>query len=148
MRALLLLLLFTTPPDGGLVGQKLSVPTKLAITRTATTISVSIDEPREQVSVDVTPGLVLGVNSQLVVDAVGSATPRLGRQGLSSGTDFNLGTSIFNRAQDGLPVPGVPYVVQMTLTVFETDRPPEHHWSPQGPRYRVLWTGVVQQRVD
>jgi hypothetical protein len=145
MRALLAsMLLFTAP----VAPQRLSVPTTLAITRTATALSVSIADPREQVTVDVTPGLILGVSSQLVVDAVGTARPRLGREGLSSGTDFNLGTSIFNRAQDGLPVPGVPYVVQMTLTVFETDRPPEHLWSPQGPKYRVLWTGVIQQRVD
>jgi hypothetical protein len=47
-----------------------------------------------------------------------------------------------------MPVPGVPYVVQLTVSVFETDRPPEHHWSPQGPKYRVLWTSVLQQRVD
>lgn len=148
MRALLLLLLLTTPPDGGLAPQRLSVPTKLAINREDSTLSVSIDEAREQVAVDVTPGLVLGVSCQLVVDAVGSSRPRLGRQGLSSGTDFNLGTSIFNRAQDGLPVPGVPYVVQMTLAVFETDRPPGPHWSPQGPKYRVLWTRIIQQRVE
>ena len=148
MRAFLLMLLLTSPPDGGLVRQQISVPTKLAIARTATALSVSVDDARAPVVVDVTPGLILGVSSQLVVDAVGASRPRVGRQGLSSGTDFNLGTSIFNRGQDGLPVPGVPYVVQMTLTVFETDRPPEHHWAPQGPKYRVLWTGEIQQRVD
>ena len=141
-----MLVLCSAPPDAGV--KKLSVPTRLAISRTATTLSISVDDAREEVVIDATPGLILGVQSQLVVDAEGAAKPRVGRTGLSGGTDFNLGTSIFNRAQDGLPVPGAHYVVGLRVSVFETDRPPGHLWSPEGPKYRVLWTRTLEQRVE
>ena len=149
MRALLaLLLLSSAPPDAGLTRQAISVPTRLSIVRSATALRVWVDAPREQVLVDVTPGLVLGVQSQLVVDAEATSKPRVGRAGLSGGTDFNLGTSTFNRSQDGLPVPGAHYVVGLRVSVFETDRPVGHLWSPESPRYRVLWTRTIEQRVE
>lgn len=124
----------------------LSVPTRLAISRTATTLSVAVAEgDRRQVSVDATPGLILGVEHQLVVSTKGM---RAAREGLSSGTDFNLGTSIFNRATDGLPLPGTAHRVEVKLIMFETDRLPEHLWDPHGPKYRVLWTGTLEQRAE
>ena len=109
----------------------LRVPAALTLARSLDTLSVGIDPASlalTQVAVD--PGLALGVETDLVVFAKGEAPPALSRHGLSSATDFNLGESIWNRAQDGLPVPGVKYVAEMRIVVFETDIPPGHAWDP------------------
>ena len=148
MRAWLALMLLSGIPDSGTNRVVLPIPTRLAITRTATTISVAVAEgDRKPLTVQATPGLTLGVEHRLVVRSGGTRTSS---EGLSSGTDFNLGTSILNRATDGMPVPGTPCEVELELEliVFETDRPPGHMWSPHGPKYRVLWTGKLVQRSE
>jgi hypothetical protein len=41
------------------------------------------------------------------------------------------------------------YVVEMDLTVFETDIPPQHMWHPQGSKnYKVLWQRTLRQTVE
>lgn len=146
MRALLAMLILAGTPDAGTSRVVLPIPTKLAIVRTATTLSIAVAErDRKPLTVEATPGLTLGVEHQLIVTAQGKRTTS---EGLSSGTDFNLGTRILNRATDGIPVPGTRYRVELKLTVFETDRAPEHLWSPQGPKYRVLWTGHLEQQAE
>ena len=45
----------------------------------------------------------------------------------------------FQRAVWGVPRPGEKYTIEITLTWFETDEPPQHFWSPQsGNYYKVL----------
>ncbi len=41
---------------------------------------------------------------------------------------------------------GVPRgaIVVATVEIFETDIPGQHHWSPTGGRYRVLWTHTYE----
>jgi hypothetical protein len=133
-------------------GTVIQVPTTLAVTRGPDTISVSVDrDAMETTRIPLTPGLFAGVRSELFVYHKGAARsdPAL-RSGLSSGLDFNLGTSIFNAGQDGLPIRGRRYVVEMDVEVFETDVPPGHMWSPEGGsrRYRVLWQRTLRRVVD
>jgi hypothetical protein len=91
------------------------------------------------------------VRSDLFVYREGATRPDHAlRSGLRSGLDFNLGTSIFNAKQDGLPIRGTRYVVEMVVAVFETDIPPGHMWSPEGGirRYRVVWQRTLRKVVD
>jgi hypothetical protein len=139
----------SVPPDSDPSSPRqlsLRVPAALTLARSLGTLSVGIDPASlalTQVPVD--PGLAPGVETDLVVFAKGEPPPALSRHGLSSATDFNLGESIWNRAQDGLPVPGVKYVAEMRIVVFETDVPPGRGWDPHAGKYQVLWTRTLRQ---
>jgi hypothetical protein len=137
-----------SPIDAAPASQTVMVPTRLAIARTADTLTVWVDlKDRVATPLTVDPGLVTGVKYVLRVHPEGAVA--LGESGgLAGATDFNLGERIFHRAQDGLPVPGTRYVVEMDLAVFETDVPPGHMWSPESGRYRVLWTRTLTEIVD
>jgi len=55
---------------------------------------------------------------------------------------------VFTRSRDKMPQPGEQYVVEYRLTIFETDIPAQHMWSPQsGKQYRVLWTKTFRETV-
>jgi hypothetical protein len=126
------------------------VPTKLAIQRTADSLSVTINrDSLESTSVVVGSKMVTGVQSNLFVYAEGDARPsESGRHGLSGGLDFNLGTSILNTKQGGIPAPGKKYIVEMELAIFETDIPPQHMWSPYGKNYKILWKRTLRETVE
>jgi hypothetical protein len=42
-------------------------------------------------------------------------------------------------ADGGIPAPGKRYVVEEDVSIFETDVPAQHMWSPESGRYRVIW---------
>lgn len=125
------------------------VPTQLEIERTTDMLSVKID-PGSLAATNLMVGtnMVTGVESRFYVYPEGDPPPANGRFGLG-GTDFNLGTSIWHTKQGGIPLPGKKYVVHLDLTVFETDIPPQHRWSPQGSKnYRILWQRTLKQTVE
>jgi HEAT repeat protein len=129
------------------------VPTKLKIERTTDMLSVGIEN---QSSLETTnligTNMVTGVKSELYVYPVGEARPApandRGYGGLASGLDFNLGTHILHTKPDGIPLPGIKYVVEVELTVFETDIPGGHFWQPYSKNYRVLWQRTLKQLVE
>jgi hypothetical protein len=133
-------------------GTVIHVPTRLTVTRGPDTVSVSVDrDALETTQIPLTPGLSAGVRSDLFVYREGATrSDHARRSGLCSALDFNLGTSIFNAGQDGLPIRGERYVVEMDVAVFETDVPPAHMWSPEGGsrRFRVLWQRTLRKVVD
>jgi hypothetical protein len=50
------------------------------------------------------------------------------------------------RSRDKIPQPGIEYVVEYRVTLFETDLPGQHMWRPlSGKHYRVLWTRNFRQ---
>jgi hypothetical protein len=130
-------------------GKILEVPTGLSVERTADSLSVTLDpKGRESVAIALDTGLVAGVKHTLSVHPEGTS-PGPGGYGLSGGLDFNVGTRIYHTSHEGIPVPGTRYVVEMEVFVFETDVPPQHHWSPESsPRYRVVWSRKLTQIVD
>jgi len=93
--------------------------------------------------------MVTGVQSELYVYAEGDARPSQARRIVLSGDlDLCLGTGVLNLKQDGVPLPGKSYVVEMDLSVFETDVPPQHMWSPYSKNYRILWKGTLRRVVE
>jgi len=125
------------------------VPTKLKVKRVSDTLSVEIDKSSLEASnLMVGTNMVTGVQSKEYVFPEGEPRPANGRYGLG-GTDFNLGKSFWHTKQEGIPLPGKNYVVEVDLTVFETDVPPQHTWQPQGSKnYKVLWQRTLKQTVE
>jgi hypothetical protein len=123
------------------------VPTKLKIERTTDRLSVEIDQTSlAATNLMVGTNMVTGVHSKEYVFPEGEPRPANGKHGW--GTDFNLGTSLLHTRPDGIPLPGKKYVVEVDLTVFETDVPPQHAWQPQGSKnYKVLWQQTLKQTV-
>ena len=124
------------------------VPTKLKIEGTTDTLSVEIDKSSlEATNLMVGTNMVTGVENGIYVYPDGEPRPAIGGYGLG-GTDFNLGTSFWHTKQDGIPLPGKKYVVEVELTVFETDIPPQHMWSPHGKNYKAIWQRTLKQTVQ
>jgi hypothetical protein len=124
------------------------VPSKLQIDRTADMLSVTIDTNGfESTNLTVGTNMVTGVESKVYVYPDGESRPVDGGEGLSGGWDFNLGTRFWHTKPDGIPLPGKKYVVEVELTAFETDIPPQHDWSPHGKNYKILWQRTLKQVV-
>ena len=125
------------------------VPAALRLARGLDTLSVGVDPASlagTQVAVD--PGMTLGVETDAAVFAQGQPAPAPGRHRLSSGADFDLGASIWNAAEDGLPEPGTKYAAEMRLVLFETDVAPGSHWDPHAGHYKGLWTRTLRQAEE
>ena len=132
-----------------IVTRPVQVPTQLAVTRSADKLSVAIDPHlRETAELAIDPQLIAGVRYALRVRATDAPIADDRGGGLAGGLDFDVGERIFNTAQDGFPRPGVHYVVEIQLDVFETDVPPGHEWQPESDRFRVVWTRTLSRTVD
>ena len=126
-----------------------SVPTRLKVTRTDNMLSVELDPTSlEPTNLIVGSNMVTGVQSEEYIYPVGEPRPATGGYGLNGGLEFNLGTRYWHATPDGIPLPGKKYVIEVELTIFETDIPPQHAWSPYGKNYRVLLTKTLKQIVD
>jgi hypothetical protein len=125
------------------------VPTKLKIERTSDTLSETIDTNSfESTNLMVGTNMVTGVEGKIYVYPEGESRPANGGDSLSSGLDFNLGVDYWHTKQDGIPVPGKKYVVEIDLAAFETDIPPQHDWEPYGNNYKILWQRTLKQTVE
>ena len=95
-------------------------------------LSLEIDHSSlEATNLMVGTNMVTGVQSKEYVFPEGEPRPANCQYGLG-GTDFNLGKSFWHTKQEGIPLPGKNYVVEVDLTVFETDVPPQQtiFWIP------------------
>jgi hypothetical protein len=54
---------------------------------------------------------------------------------------------LLNRAIDKVPNAGERYTVEVRLTLFETDIPPQHHWAPGTGKYKILWAKALKADV-
>lgn len=134
------------------------MPSRLIIRRTEDSLSVSYD-PASLRTVKITIGskMVVGCKDEQRVYPDSSAQPpEYG--GLSMGSllehepaallwnpNILNSTEVLNRAKGGIPAPGKRYVVERHLTVFETDIPAQHFWSPEsGKKFKVLWEETLK----
>jgi hypothetical protein len=125
------------------------VPAALAVARAIDTLTVAVD-PASLGSTQVTAhaGMVLGIETDVSVFPQGQARPVLERRGAIPGTDFAMCTAAFDTTRDGVPAPGTKYVVQMQLTLFETDVPAIAEWDPHAGAFKVLWTRALRQAEE
>lgn len=134
----------------------LCIPDKLHVERTDTTLSAQFDPPSlQRVRVTVGKNMVMGIKDEMRVYAVGDPRPDQASESSWSGkVDFctaegraslrNICGGL-NRNLDGIPGTGKKYIVEMALSVFETDIPAQHMWHPQtSKKYKVLWSGTLK----
>jgi hypothetical protein len=125
------------------------VPAALTLARALDTLTIAVDPASlAATQVEVAPGMGIGVETDVVVFARGGERPARGRHGLSSGADFDVGTDTWTTAHDGIPVPGVKYVAEVELVLFETDVPAGHMWDPHAGKYKALWTRTLRQAEE
>jgi hypothetical protein len=128
---------------------KVRVPAALSLARALDTLSVSLDPSSlADTAVTVDAGMIVGVESDVVVFPLGSPQPDWQRHGFQSGADFTLGVDTWSTSPDGIPAPGTRYVAEMRLVLFETDVPPQHEWNPHGGRFNALWTRTLRQAEE
>ena len=67
---------------------------------------------------------------------------------LHGGLAFEPGDIVLALGRDGVPEPGQEFILEQQVTMFETDIPTQHMWSPKvGKYYRVLWTQTFRQTI-
>jgi hypothetical protein len=130
---------------------QVSVPTKLRIERSPGVVSVKVDQDSlESIKVTTDEGMVNGIKSELRVYPAGESRPPVpDRWGLKSGTDFDLGADRLNAKDPGFPVPRRKYVIEVVVTLFETDIQPHHMWRPlESKKYKVLWQRALVETIE
>jgi hypothetical protein len=142
----------STPSDANESGPRqlaVRVPAALSIARAINALSVAVDPASlalTQLTADA--GMVIGVEREVFVFAEGQARPALGRRGLVQNTDFASSTDAWTTKQDGIPVPGTQYAVEMQFVLFETDVPYANGWNPRAGNYKVLWSRTLRQAEE
>jgi hypothetical protein len=129
-----------------------AVPTRLSVERTPDRLAVGFDlTSAEGVKTKLGDRMTMGVKWELRVWEEGAARPVDANGGFSlagpiTSSDLGLlnGKAFLNKAQGGIPVPGKSYIVEEDVTVFETDIPAQHMWSPTSKKYRVLWQNKIE----
>ena len=65
---------------------------------------------------------------------------------LQGGHELEASTNVLTFGRDGIPHAGQEFAWETRITIFETDLPTQHFWSPQsGKHYRVLWTRTFRE---
>jgi hypothetical protein len=126
------------------------LPTRLHVRRTDDQLAVGIDaNSLEPVKLKVGKDMVTGLKQQLVVlrDGKPVVSGYGGLQGWSASNTLRAVGGVFSRRTDQIPRPGEAYTAEVRLTLFETDIPAQHMWSPEGGKYRVLWAKTLRQEV-
>lgn len=125
--------------------RNVQVPTRLTIERTDSRIGYQFDPAALQTEpLFVGASMIVGYAWEESVHSNGKTLWTGG--GLS--TSVASSSSGFNRHVDGFPVPGEKYTIETRITVFETDIPPQHMWSPESGKYKVLLTRTICENVD
>ena len=132
--------------------QEVLVPTAFIVERTADRLSVSEDNRTlKPIKLSVGLKMELGMETELYIYPVGtirSAEPISIGQGGVPRAGPSRATSFFYPKPDGFLKAGTPYVVELKITIFETDIPSQHLWSPTGGKYKVLWQQTLKQKAE
>lgn len=113
--------------------------------RSLSCIAYGIDETRlEPVTLEVGHKMVVGMYVLWTVPRGKGINREL--TGLASDGGVGGVSTAFWHGPDGK---GAPPGGEITaeIEVFETDIPPQHHWSPTGGQYRVLWRRTLSAPV-
>lgn len=126
------------------------VPTRLKVLRTADSISMDTD-PNSVETETITVGTNMATGSQSDIYIYPSGQPPKDKSatgGMGGGTMVAPVSYTWHTAQDGIPVPGKKYDVEVDLKIFETDIPPQHMWEPQSKKYKILWQRTLKETVE
>lgn len=127
---------------------KVQVPTRLKVVKKGDVLEISID-PDSMKPAEITVGLnmLLGLKNEYRWRFAGDTKVQATNSAYSGGgspesLDLSIGTS------QQKYVPGAKVVIELVISVFETDIPPGMFWAPQSGQYQELWTGTLSQNVE
>lgn len=121
------------------------VPTAMRVVRQGDSLAVSFPSLRTM-NLMVGYKMVTGITREERVYCTGVALPR--EMSIQDGLTFESTTNVLALGRDGLPQAGQEFTLEHRVTMFETDLPSQHMWSPQsGKHYRVLWTRTFKETI-
>ncbi len=121
------------------------VPTVMQVVRQGNSLTISFPK-LQTTNLMVGYKMVTGMTCEETIYRDGVAQPRGGS--LEGGLAFRCSTNVLTLGQGGLPQPGQEFTFEHRVTLFETDLPTQHMWSPQsGKHYRVLWTRTFRETI-
>jgi|GEM_PF-2353244 len=127
----------------------IKVPTRLKIERISDLLSMEIDTNGfEPVVLMVGTNMATGVESRTFVYPEGEKRSGQSSLGWNSGLVFGSEERVWHTSSDHFPLPGHKYIVEVELSAFETDIPPQHMWDPHGKNYKILWQRTLKQTVE
>jgi hypothetical protein len=140
------------PADApGVVALSVRVPAGLAISHAIDAISVAVDPASFGLTeVSAHASTIVGIETHVLVYPRGQARAAalVERRAVAPGTDFEVATSTWTTAQDGVPASDARYTVEMQLVLFETDVALTKPWDPHAGDFRVLWTRTLRQAEE
>jgi len=121
------------------------VPTVMQVVRQGNSLTVSFPK-LQTTNLMVGYKMVTGLMREDSIYRNGVAQPR--GMSLQGGFGFDPGTNVLTLGRDGIPEAGQEFTIEHRVTMFETDLPAQHMWSPQsGKHYRVLWTQTFRETI-
>jgi hypothetical protein len=121
------------------------VPTAMEVVRRGDSLKVSFPNV-QTTNLMVGYHMVTGIEREDKVYRDGTAQPR--GMSLQGGLTLETGTNVLTLGRDGIPGPGQEFTLEHRITLFETDVPAQHMWSPQsGKHYRILWTQTFNENI-
>ncbi len=121
------------------------VPTIMQVVRHGDSLTVAFSS-FQTTNLTVGQKMVTGIIDEQSILRDGVAQPR--GMSLQGGLAFASSTNVLTLGRDGIPNPGQEFTLEPRVTIFETDLPAQHMWSPQsGKHYRVLWTRTFKEKV-
>jgi len=128
----------------------IQIPTELRVQRTEDSVTITFAS-FETTNLTVGAHMATGFNCETTIYRKGDPAAWRGNGfegGLDSVARLDTYNYVFTRSRDGIPQHGEEYVVEYRLTIFETDLPSQHMWSPQsGKCYKALWTQNLKQEI-
>jgi hypothetical protein len=119
------------------------VPTVMEVARHRDSMTISFPI-LEATNLMVGYKMATGIMHQESIYRDGVEQPR--GMSLQDGLIFESSTNTLTFSQGGVPKP--EFTLEHRVTMFETDMPSQHMWSPQsGKHYRVLWTRIFKKAV-
>jgi len=121
------------------------VPTTMRVVRHGDSLTISFPL-LQTTNLMIGQNMATGITREESIRSVGIAS-RLGMS-LQGGLAFESSTNVFTLSGDAVPQPGQEFTFECQLTLFETDLPSQHLWSPQsGKHYKVLWAHTFKETI-
>jgi hypothetical protein len=121
------------------------VPTAMEVERGDDSLTVSF---LSLVPTNLTVGYKMTVGIRQEDSIYHDGTEKALDMGLQSGLAFAAGTNTLAVPTVDYSQPGENFDFEHRITIFETDLPAQHMWSPEsGKHFHVLWSGTFREPI-
>jgi hypothetical protein len=143
----------TIPPEAGAdpsIRHPVSVqlPTAMHLERRGDTLTVSFPSV-QATNLMVGYKMVTGIAREDQIVRGGIVHLRERWSSIQEGLALESTNHVLTLRQEEIPKAGQKFVLECRVTVFETDLPSQHTWSPEtGKHYRTLWTRTFSEAIQ